>query len=106
MAEYELVRALPEMLIASLLTVEELESELEAIDDGESDLPCWPRRKGNKHERPACKTISPGVYPCARHKPNRWPGWKQALDAARTCWLTMGVMLRPFCHAGRQSSRR
>lgn len=34
-AEYQLVRALPEALITSLPTVEELESELGAIDDGE-----------------------------------------------------------------------
>jgi len=36
-AEYELVRALPEPLVSSLPTVEELESELEAIDGGESE---------------------------------------------------------------------
>jgi predicted nuclease of restriction endonuclease-like (RecB) superfamily len=36
-AEYELVRALPETLVTSLPTVEELESELEAIDDGEPE---------------------------------------------------------------------
>jgi len=36
-AEYELVRALPETLVTSLPTVEELESELEAIDDSESN---------------------------------------------------------------------
>lgn len=47
-AEYELVRALPEMLIASLPTVEELESELEAIDDGESDLPVGQEEKGEQ----------------------------------------------------------
>lgn len=34
-AEYQLVRALPEPLVTSLPTVEELESELGAIDDGE-----------------------------------------------------------------------
>lgn len=36
-AEYELVRALPETLLTSLPTVEELESELEAIDDESND---------------------------------------------------------------------
>ena len=36
-AEYQLVRALPEPLLTSLPTVEELESELEAIGDGESE---------------------------------------------------------------------
>ena len=36
-AEYELVRALPETLLTSLPTVEELESELEAIEDGETE---------------------------------------------------------------------
>lgn len=36
-AEYQLVRALPEALVTSLPTVEELESELEAIGDGESE---------------------------------------------------------------------
>lgn len=36
-AEYQLVRALPEALVTSLPTVEELESELEAIDDEESE---------------------------------------------------------------------
>jgi predicted nuclease of restriction endonuclease-like (RecB) superfamily len=35
-AEYQLVRALPEPLVTSLPTVEELESELRAIDDGEA----------------------------------------------------------------------
>lgn len=36
-AEYQLVRVLPEPLVTSLPTVEELESELEAIGDGESE---------------------------------------------------------------------
>jgi len=54
-AEYELVRALPKTLVTSLPTVEELESELEAIDDieseaatGQRDLPVGGEEKGEQ----------------------------------------------------------
>lgn len=39
MAEYQLVRDLPESLLASLPTVEALESELDSMEIGASDAP-------------------------------------------------------------------
>lgn len=54
-AEYQLVRALPEPLVTNLPTVEELENELEAIGDGQSeaatgkrDLPVSREEEGGK----------------------------------------------------------
>ena len=63
-----LVQALPKMPIASLPTAEELESELRRLMTV-VQTPLATAKKGNS-ERP--QNHITGVYPCARHKPNRW----------------------------------